>query len=229
MTTRTKRGRVVAVTPPAGKAHGRLLAGVPAAHARPNHGSASRRLAVAMLDRQLALMLGDRPAYRTARRRADRARRAVLAEVGGVDEVRRVGEALAAARPALRLAARAHVEARPFAVMAAAQLVALTREHEVTCSAALGLLGSSATMHAIAEMLRGRVFASSPAEVDGDLVRLAATAAAAARTDLLTALQVEREARAARPPPDLAAVWARMQREAGPRTTDDDGGTDDER
>lgn len=218
MPTRTKNGRAVATSPPAGREHGRPLAGLAVVRPRAEPRDAAHVLAVASVEKLVALALKDRTRYRNAKRRGERARAEVLQEPDGATQVQRIYDALSSAAPAIRTATRAHVDSRPFAVEAAVTVLQLVREHDVKSTAGLALIGSAAAWLALSSMLRDRAFAVDPSALAvkqsrtkddvgvtatlpmlGDVLKLGAQASAAARLDLLTALQIERETRQVEP------------------------------
>lgn len=217
MAIRRKNDRAVVVAPPAGRSHGRIADVAPAAMGRAEPGDPAERLAVALIERELARVLKDGVRYQNANRRLVGIRRALLGRPEGRVEIERITTAVwANAGSAVRTAAKAHVDVRPYAVESAMHFVRWQREHDVRSSTALALLGAAATWTGLASVLRDRAFAQDPvgygvqaAKSDGqgasvhrsaDAVLKAAVAAdAAARLNLLSALDLEQRSRAERP------------------------------
>lgn len=195
---RRKRGRVVAMSAPSARAHGRLAEVAPASRADVRLADPAERFAFALVERAVVRRSGDAKQKRAAKQRADRARAALIAASDGHDEVRRIASALASCGGAvLRTVERAHADLREFAARAAVRLTALVREHDVTSTGALVLLGSAARWSALAEALHERAFVlGSGDETFATLVKLAQSSSNAARLDLLSALDLEQQSRA---------------------------------
>ncbi len=200
MTTRKKNGHVVILSPPVTASHGRPLSTVRAIRTRPEANEPAARYAVAQVERALAKATKQTAKERTATRRAERARAALLREVDGLAQVEAVNRALVADGGAsLRAAAKAHPNAREYAIQAALTLVRLVREHDVSTSAGLAYLGSAAAWLAHERLLHDRAFAAE--HPDAGLLKMASIAATSARHALSWALHTEKEARDARPAP----------------------------
>jgi hypothetical protein len=222
-TVRKAKGHTIVHALPVLQDHGRPLATVAAARPRVDAGDPAARYALGQVERALARATKDRSRERTARRRAERARHALLLETDGLGQVEAINRALTAdGGAAIRCAAKAHVDVRPYASQAALTLVSLVREHAVETTAGLAYLGSAAAWLALERWLLDRTFAG--ADPDKDLFKMASTAGASARHALGWALHVEAEARAARPAapfPWLAAHRAAAARRTSPDASDD--------
>jgi hypothetical protein len=211
--------------------HGRLAQVAPAARVDITLSDAAERYAFALVEKHLARKVGDAKARKAATQRSDRARSALVLQPGGLTESRRIVTSLHSCGGAvLRVVEKAHPDLREFAARAAVRLTALVREHDVQSTSALLLLGSASQWSALGEMLRERAFAIGPAILttskamrvdDGgtvsaslpafeSIVRLARDCSATARLDLLSALELEKQARDAndRKPFDLASLIA---------------------
>jgi hypothetical protein len=180
------------------------LATTPAIRTRLEPGDPAERLAFALVEahlRRAGVKVGA--TSRAIRARIERARDELRQSPEGAEEARHVTSGLTANGGALlRTVERAAPDTRDFATRAAVRFVALVREHGCTSTAAVVSLASSAQWSALAELLRDEAFAVGPAgESFGERLKQAAAASQAARLDLLGGLQVEREAREARPAP----------------------------
>ena len=233
---RNKRGRVVVTSPATGKAHGRALATAPAVRTRIEPGDPAERLAYALVERvMLKRGASSKLSARAIKARIDRARDELATHANGAEEARSITTGLTANGGALlRTVEQAAPDARAFAARAAVRFVALIREHQVTSTAAVVMLASAAQWSALGEMLRDRAFALGvKGDGFGDALKLAASCSGSSRLDLLGALQLEAQARAARASTprilDFAAAEQRLREHqaASVEATPDDERTDD--
>jgi hypothetical protein len=202
MTTRKKNGRTIVTSPPTGKAHGRPLATTPAIRTRLDPGDPAERLAYALVEHHLVRRGVKVDANANAiKRRIDRAREDLRLTPTGAEEARQITSGLTAnGGGLLRTVETAHPDARGFAARAAVRFVALVREHDVTSTAALVSLASAAQWSALGEMLRDEMHAIGPkGDGFGERLKQATACSTAARLDLLGGLQLEREAKEAKP------------------------------
>ena len=190
----------MATAPPTPKAHGRLARVAPVVRLQVDAGDPCERFVAALVERAVARKVGSPHDKRNAKARGDRARAALVAIPGGLDEARRIAVALQSSGGAvLRAVERSHAEVREYAARAAVRFVAITREHDVRGTAALAMLASGAQWSAFGELLREKALAMAPGDVAlADVLKLAERASAASRLDVLTALQLERQSRDAR-------------------------------
>lgn len=195
--TRKQNGRIVVAPRLSSGAHGRIPKVAPAARVAIDVHDPAERFAAALVECALAKAMKNEPAKRSAKQRRDRARAALVATPGGLDDAKRIALALGACGAVLlRAVERAAPEMREHAARAAVRLVALVREHDARTTSALVLLASAAQWTAIGEMLRERLFTLGPkGDGFGEAMRLARDASATGRNDLLSALALEREAR----------------------------------
>jgi hypothetical protein len=220
MSKRKKNGRVVVVPPPVAQSHGRALPSAAAVRTRIEPGDPAERLAFAVVERTLqarGIVTGS--SARAVKARIDRARAELALQPTGAEEARAITRGLTANGGAvLRSVEKASPDLREFAARAAVRFVAYVREHDVRSTAALVMLSAAAQWSAIGDALRDRLFT----KLDADTIRMARDASSAARLDVLSALQVEQEARVARQPTFDASRFA-----IPPRPTDASSDADD--
>ncbi len=202
MTVRKKKGHIVTVAPPVVQEHGRPLAMAAASVPRAGDRDAAHRYALGCIERNLARAMKDPTKARTAARRAERAKAALLLEPNGLQEVQAIHLALSAdGGAALRCAAKAHAATREYAVLAADTLVSLVREHRLETSAGLAYAGSAAAWMALERLLLDRLFAGV---MRPEALKMAGAASSSARHAMGWALHIEQQARDARPAPAFA-------------------------
>lgn len=226
MPMKRHKGRVHVVSAPQRAAEGRRALVAPATKARARFGrdgtneSRVLRLALALVEVAIAIeaeRAEPSPSAQDARRRAERRARdlrGLLVKAGGREAVGELQRALSADGGALlRACGRAHVDVRPALVRAAITFANVAREHEVRASSALALLGRSARWSAVSEALLEQITDGGVrAEGIGELVKLAQTAGAQARLDLLGALQLSKHVADTTPDPAVEARVAEGKR-----------------
>ncbi|MGO8996004.1 MAG: hypothetical protein ACLQVI_22040 [Polyangiaceae bacterium] len=228
--SKKKGSRIVVRSPGAGRAHGRPLPTAPALRTRIAPGDAAERLAFALIERHLHNRgIDTGTSERAIKARLDRAREELRGQEGGADEALHITTGLAANGGALlRSVETAAPDSRAFAARAAIRFVHYVREHKAETTGALVLLASAAQWSALGELLRDRAFAAKADDAKAleQSVKLAATCASASRLDLLGGLQLEREARDAKPAP--AWPWMAGAPPPPPDASEDDEAPADE-
>jgi len=209
MPVRRSKGRLRVVGAPQCAADGRRAPIATASRSRlSGETTAARvvRLALALVEVEVsreAERVDPSPSAQDARRRAERRARdlrALLVASGGREAVGELSRALSSDGGALlRACGRAAPDVRDHLVRAAVTFAGIAREHAVTASSGLALLGRSARWSSLAEALLDGVASGGLGVAGvGDRAKLAALAGAQARLDLLSALQLSRSADDAR-------------------------------
>jgi hypothetical protein len=223
VTLRKKNGRVVVDVPAAGRKHGRVARIPPASPAVTDAAELARHYLAACLSREFARRTSSSEStqYRSALRQAGK----IAARLGqlpqGRDLLTRANTALGsrAVRSAITLASRAHADGKAFAIEAAATLAEVLIEHDVRSASALMMIGGAAAKTAAANMCFALALEKGPSLMsvtrgkktdDGTqvsaqlaafepLLRAGINASNSARVDVLSALDLEKQSRDARP------------------------------